>query len=218
MRPMSRAPWQRQEKAGIAGGVFEIGVFAGKYLSLLYHATEQTGEAVLGLDTFQWSPQAKVIENFDGAFGQHGRLRLWAADSTTIGVADVIQRLGGRPRFISIDGAHTAAAVQSDLNLSEQLLGEGGIVAIDDILNSRAIGVSEGAYRYFLSRNGQGLVPVAYCANKMFASRPGDLPAHRAAIDRWIKDNGDLSVVNTYHEMAKNGPHWVEQECSAGRC
>ena len=39
----------------------------------------------------------------------------------------------------SIDLAHTAAAVQSDLNLSEQLLGEGGIVAIDDILNSRAI-------------------------------------------------------------------------------
>jgi hypothetical protein len=201
-----------QASAATAGGIFEIGVFAGKYLSLLYHLTESTGEPVVGLDTFQWYPQAEVEANFARVFASPARLSLVASDSALMTPADVMARTQGKPRFISVDGAHTAPAVHHDLNLSEQILADGGVVAIDDFLNSRAIGVGEGVYRYFFDRGDQGLAPFAYCGNKLFASHRRDLPRLRDAVWRFTEVNPDLAVVAEFRKLLEKGRDWVEQE------
>src|SRR5277367_6220785 len=79
-----------QSKANITGGFFEIGVYAGKYLSLLYHLTESTGEGVVGLDTFEWYPRSGVEQTFARVFGKPTRLQLVTSDSTKVSPADVL--------------------------------------------------------------------------------------------------------------------------------
>jgi hypothetical protein len=202
-----------QDDAGITGGVFEIGVFAGKYLSLLYQLSTDARRPVLGLDTFQWYPREKVIENFDRIFGQPDRLLLLTGDSTQIQPAEIQDKLGGKPCFISVDGAHTATAVLNDLNLSQQILADGGIVAIDDLLNPRAIGVSEGAYRYFLSREkAADLAPFAYCANKLFAAHRRDVARFHEAAWQFTRSNPTLKVVSDFNQLLAKGRDWVEQQ------
>jgi hypothetical protein len=201
-----------QQEAGITGGVFEIGVFAGKYLSLLYHLTQQTADRVLGVDTFQWYPREKVDENFKRVFGNPDRLALVTGDSTQMQPAEIVKKLGRKPSFISVDGAHTASAVLNDLKISQEILAEGGIVAIDDIFNPRAIGVSEGAYRYFLSREGEGLAPFAYCANKLYAAHRADVARFNEVVWQFTRSNPGIKVADEFNRLLVNGRSWVEQE------
>ena len=68
-----------QTQQGVSGSIFEIGVFAGKYLSLLYHLSADTRDRVLGLDTFEWYPKAKVETTFTNLFGNTGRILISGA-------------------------------------------------------------------------------------------------------------------------------------------
>jgi hypothetical protein len=201
-----------QQEIGVSGGVFEIGVFAGKYLSLLYHLTRQTDHRVLGVDTFQWCPREKVEGNFNRVFVQPDRLVLWAEDSTRIAPVQVVERLGCKPRFISVDGAHTAVAVLSDLMICEQILADGGIVAIDDVMNPHAFGVGEGAYRYFLNRDSQGLVPFAFGANKLYAAHHRDVKRCHEAAWEFTRSNPGLKVTDDFNKLLEKGRDWVQQD------
>ena len=78
----------RQEETGHAGALFEIGVYEGKYLSLLYHAARRTGLPVSGADIFQWSSPSSVMDTFQRVFGGTKNLRLITADSTKLGVKE----------------------------------------------------------------------------------------------------------------------------------
>jgi hypothetical protein len=201
-----------QQEIGVSGGVFEIGVFAGKYLSLLYHLTQQTDHLVLGLDTFQWYSREAVQENFKRVFAQPERLVLWAEDSTRSTPAQVVEKLGGKPRFISVDGAHTAAALLSDLMISEQILAGGGIVAIDDVMNPHAFGVSEGTYRYFLNRDRQGLVPFAFGANKLYTAHHRDVKRCHEAAWEFTRSNPGLKLTDDFNKLLEKGRDWVQQD------
>jgi hypothetical protein len=201
-----------QSQGGVTGSIFEIGVFAGKYLSLLYHVSSDANDRVLGLDTFEWYAKKKVEANFNEIFGGVNRLTLVTLDSTQASAGDLHAALGTPPRFISVDGAHTAPAVLHDLELSESLLTPGGIVAIDDFLNPRAIGVGEGAYRYFLKFGENGLVPFAYCANKLFAARNDDAARWRAKCWTFAESNPSLSMSVEFDKLSKQGRNWVEQD------
>jgi SAM-dependent methyltransferase len=201
-----------QTKTGVTGSIFEIGVFAGKYLSLLYHLSADKRDRVLGLDTFEWYPKAKVETKFATLFGKPARLTLQTGDSTKATPGDLLSILGSPARFISVDGAHTSAAVLHDLNLAERLLAPGGIVAIDDFLNPRAIGVSEGAYRYFLTREGRGLIPFAFCANKLFAAAPADAARFSKQTFQFADKNPTLSMSAEFKRLLSQGRHWVELE------
>ncbi len=202
--------WQNQRE--IPGGIFEIGVYAGKYLSLLYHLTQETSVRVLGVDTFQWCPLENTQRNFQSLFERCERLILHQADSTTLTFAEINGALSGKPRFISVDGAHTAKAVYSDLVLSQQLLAEGGIVAIDDVLNPRAIGVGEGAYRYFIDTAGKGLAPFAYCANKLYAASHDQVEIFSKLAWQFVAENPTLQVASEFNQLMAKGRDWVEQE------
>ncbi|HEX4053986.1 MAG TPA: class I SAM-dependent methyltransferase [Tepidisphaeraceae bacterium] len=203
---------RHQSTLGITGSILEIGVFAGKYLSLLYHLSADTRDSIVGLDTFEFYPRPKVEKNFSAAFREKDRLILVTSDSTLATPQDLLISLRTNPRFISVDGAHTAQAVQSDLALSEKLLAPGGIVAIDDFLNPRAIGVGEGAYRYFISRGSAGLVPFAFCANKLYAARKADGDEFKRALWNFAAQNSDLAMSREFSRLAAQGKHWVEQE------
>ncbi len=49
-----------QAEGNLKGGILEIGVFRGKYFSVLAMATQSTGERLLGIDNFMFSPEEAV--------------------------------------------------------------------------------------------------------------------------------------------------------------
>ena len=92
------------------------------------------------------------------------------------------------------------------------MLSEAGVIAIDDFLNPRAIGVSEGAYRYFLASDDQPLRPFAYCANKLFVADRKYHAFYRNAIATLMSEMPELPMVQEFIRMQSMGQAYVEQQ------
>ena len=165
-----------QHSQGVAGPTLEIGVYKGKYLSVLYQVA-QPDEAVVGVDLFIGAPDygqivATVRSNVAAACGEAARLRIVVADSLELTSERVLAEGGGQLfRFVSIDGGHTPQLVFHDLETCVPVLRDGGIIALDDIFNFLVPGVMEGINAFFLQRK-PGLAPFAYCYNKLFVTTP----------------------------------------------
>jgi hypothetical protein len=68
-----------QDSHEVGGPLLEFGVWRGKYLSLLYHASR---ERVIGIDIFEWGNTPEEVWNtFKRIFGDPSRLVLTRADS-----------------------------------------------------------------------------------------------------------------------------------------
>jgi hypothetical protein len=202
-----------QTKLGYDSAILEIGVYKGKYLSVLYNRAQRTAQTVLGIDTFHLSSREDVASMFAGLFGSVEHLNLVTHDSTRLEPAEVIEMLGRRrASFISVDGDHAASGVQRDLILARQVLSAGGIIAVDDFLNPKAIGVSEGFYRFFWQSGEQSLHPFAYCANKLFlAERPYD-EIYKKVIEALLEDMPNLPMVQEFNRQLRLGRDYVEQK------
>lgn len=64
-----------QQQEGIRGPLFEIGVFEGKYLALLYHAARVASQRVVGIDIFEFSSAQTVASNLEKLFGELALLK-----------------------------------------------------------------------------------------------------------------------------------------------
>jgi predicted O-methyltransferase YrrM len=201
-----------QREARLSGPTLEIGVFKGKYLSVLY-ALSEPGELVLGIDLFIGAENTRSVadqvkDNIARACGEAARLRLLVADSLEI-PADALRSEAASPRFrfISVDGGHTREVVRSDMALACSLLQPGGIIALDDAFNHTTPGVIEGTAEFFL-RSAPALAPFSHCYNKLFLTTPD---YHRRYLDEtrrfiekvdwlpatertrnWIRDNSAI--------------------------
>jgi hypothetical protein len=214
---LSAALLTAQANSGTLASVLEIGVYQGKYLSLLFHLSRQL---VIGVDLFQGNAsQAKVISNFNRLFGELDRLKLVSADSRQLS-SDVLKSLsnGNAFSFISIDGDHSSEAVHHDLALADELLCREGLVALDDFLNPRAMGVAEGAFRYFLKRSKTGLAPFAYCGNKLFLARPFHTPFYRDVVLDYIASYPGLEMNSEFSRLAHQSRSWVDQPLLGEQC
>lgn len=202
-----------QTAAGRDSAILEIGVFKGKYLSILYQRALHSGQRVLGIDTFGWSSPSEVIETFTCVFGSVEGLHLHTADSSKLDAPALISLLGGsKASFISVDGDHKAPGVESDLKLASEVLAEGGIIAIDDFLNPMAIGVSEGAYRFFLGSGEPSLRPFAHAANKLFVADVKYHQFYRDSVWSLAAEMPDLPMIQEFERNRKLGPHYVDQD------
>lgn len=204
----------KAQESVTVGSVMEIGVYGGKYLSVLYEAsrTDPSCRTVLGVDVFTSIPQSEVSKLVNSACGERDRLDLVAADSTKLTPNFVLERLKGlRPRFVSIDGLHTAAGVHSDLTLVEKLVAPSAIVAVDDFLNPLAIGVCNGVFSYFLT-NTSGLVPLVYSSNKLYLCTRASRARYQTVIAEYATSHLFLPSVLDYNSRLERGREWVEQE------
>ncbi len=200
-----------QQSKGRLGPSFEIGVYWGKYLSVLQHCARDRGMEVLGFDTYEWVKQQAVEEKLASVFGDLTGLRLIQGDSTKMTPEILNEHLAGKPAaFISIDGAHTTAAVLSDLLLSEQVVAPWGIVAIDDFLNAMAIGVTDGAMRYWHTTPAT-LVPFCFCRNKLFAAPAAYADEYSDQVLQCCEENAHMPAFHRMLENKKKGLHWAKQ-------
>lgn len=181
-----------QHAAGMRGDLLEIGVYKGKYLSVLCRASTP-GEKVVGIDLFIGAEDAATIAvvtdsvraNIAAACGDAARLAILVADSFSLAVPELRARAKSDSfRFISIDGGHTKELVYHDLELATALLSEGGVIALDDAFNHTTPGVIEGITEFFFC-NKPALAPFAHCYNKLFVTTP----AHHA---RYLQQTLDL--------------------------
>lgn len=163
----------------------EIGVYCGKYLSLLMASAARTHSRVLGIDTFQFKDLATVTDGLAALVPDlMPRLTLHPGSSREL-TADSFLRMLGRPaRFISVDGSHEHPDVLHDLRLADATLAAGGLVAVDDFLNPVAIGVNR-AVNAFLEST-PDLVGVACGPNKLFLARPQEAARYRQHLERHL--------------------------------
>jgi methyltransferase family protein len=197
---------------GVKGPLFEIGVFEGKYLAVLYHAARAASQRLVGIDTFEFSSAETVKSNLQGLFGELSLLELHKMNSKKLDPEAALALLGGeRPRFISVDGDHNAPGVLNDLKLCSAILHERGVIAVDDFLSARAIGVGEGTYRFFLEEGSGSFFPFAYVGNKLFVCRAAAYDFYHDACLGLADEHPDLPMSKSYLELRENGMHWVDQ-------
>lgn len=204
-----------QERFGVAGALYEVGLYYGKYFSLLVHAGVRAQSRIVGLDTFDYVPQPTFLAGFlttvaPTVLGRDGtlddlRTGLMAARSTDVSAAALRTHFGGGDaRFISIDGSHEFDDVLWDLAVARELLAPGGIIAVDDYLHPICLGVTAAADRFLA--NHFDLVPFAYIANKLFLSRPAWADRYRDETEAAILHDDADAKGRAFKIQAESGP------------
>jgi SAM-dependent methyltransferase len=186
-----------QKEINMTGDTLEIGVFHGKYLSLLYLFSRKQ-ETVYGIDAFlnttdKQAPLDRVFDNISRFCGDTDRLRIIVENTLDITPEDLIDKTASGIRFISVDGGHTSDVVYHDLCLAKSVLKEGGVIALDDAFNHTTPGVNEGMYEFMLSKNKDGhLAAFAHCYNKAFFTTSKHHKEYLQLAYRFLKDMRQL--------------------------
>ncbi len=198
-----------QEERGLAGSILEIGVFAGRYFSILFRSALKQKSTIVGLDTFQYADVEQVQNYLRSVYSCiYDKLRFIKGRSTDWHARMLLEELGEPARFISIDGSHEKSDVFWDLRLAEELTSAQGIVAVDDYLNPMTLGVNEAVNHFFLQP--RNLVPWAYIANKLFLSRPGSAHGYKSYLEKVVMEDRNEGRSKIYQKNLANGRHFVE--------
>lgn len=176
-----------QEAAGCTGSLLEIGVYAGRFSSILARDAFRRGSRLVGIDPFTHFPLEDVRlrleqQNVDGCQHSGGRVDLvhdvsgnWTADR-------LLEVLGERARFAHIDGSHDRADVLWDLHICESVLTAGGIIAIDDWPNLRCVGVLEATFQFF-QQQPRATIPFALVPGKLLLCGRGRASAYKQHLE-----------------------------------
>jgi len=208
LRTMDILDFQRDN--GISGPLMEIGVFCGKYFSLLARAAQRSGDRLLGIDTFQWKDEThvrKMLSSSDET--SKADVTLWHRLSSACSVDDILTQLGGKARFISVDGSHECDDVFLDLQLCENLVAHNGIIAADDFLNPLTLGVNEAVHKFFAVP--RLVIPVAYIANKLFLAHRASAAQYKEMLEAAILADEIEPQAKHFRAQLAKGRHFVEQ-------
>lgn len=199
-----------QEDRGIAGSVLEIGVMCGRYFSILVRSAARTGSRAVGIDLFHDHPVPKVMEYLQPALGaNHANVHLLPAYSTDLTADVLLSHLADRARFISVDGSHERNDVFWDINLAEQLVAPGGIVAVDDFINPVTLGVNEAVHLFFAQP--RRLVPWAYIENKLFLCQSQSSHIYRQMLEETVMRDDREPHSKSFQDNVKIARGLVEQ-------
>src|SRR5690348_15404820 len=198
-----------QEQVGMSGSIFEIGVFAGRYFAILFRSAIKSNSVIVGLDTFQYVDQDRVLAFLNPVSADYNKITLIKGPSREWNASDLVVKLGDHPsRFISIDGSHDKLDVLWDLKLAEELTSKEGIVAVDDFLNPTALGVNEAVNQFFLRP--RNLVPWAYLPNKLFLARPTWAHRYKTLLEETVLQDEVSPEAAKFRENLRQGRHCVE--------
>ncbi|MCJ2023604.1 class I SAM-dependent methyltransferase [Methylobacterium sp. J-067] len=198
-----------QAEADFKGGILEIGIFRGKYFSVLAMGSQFTGERLMGIDNFVFSPEEAVHTALSANPGTaECDYRIIARSSRNVSEEEILSTLGNPARFVSVDGSHEAEDVYQDLILTSGILSPHGIIAIDDFLNPRALGVGEATHRFLGAH--RDLIPFALFGNKLFTCRLPFRDEYQESIHRFF-DTSDLPEGHAYRKLVGLGKEHVEQ-------
>lgn len=147
----SAAVWdcllRQQSAARLAGNLMEIGVWHGRSaIMLAAHARLDQDRVVLADHYPRRQEIAAALKRVSRSESE--KINVLQADSQTLIYHPNLQKAARTYRWIHIDGEHTATALMADLAVANVLLGNYGIVAIDDIFNAWYPQLSDALFRY----------------------------------------------------------------------
>jgi hypothetical protein len=178
-----------QSDYGVRGHVCEIGVHEGQYFFAMALLTNEN-ELYIAIDVFD--DQHRNIDHSGKAslqrFKENTLKHVGNHDKTCVNLLVVktdslrltpemlglqIMNRGKKYlngiRLMSVDGGHTRTHVLNDLKLAEKSIVDGGVVILDDFMNPKWPGVTEGAHIY-CSDPYSRLIPFAYGNKKLYLS------------------------------------------------
>lgn len=123
-----------QAKSDARGPMLEIGVHHGLSAALLLLHAARRDERVMLVDRH---PQDKRVHRTWRRLPEAARdaaVRIEADSRDLRSVAPVMDRRGTY-RWIHLDGEHSSEALRNDLEIADELLGDEGILCVDDIFN-----------------------------------------------------------------------------------
>jgi hypothetical protein len=194
-----------QERIAVSGSLYEVGVYHGKYFSLLVRSAALTGEKALGIDLFEYLTPEKFQAYFDEKFSpstlaeiRDFRWSVLARSSADLTASQVLAELGNEARFVSVDGSHEYDDVLWDLRVAEQVLAAGGIIVADDFINPICLGVTAAIYHFL--EGVSALVPFAHVSNKLFLCRPGWADRYRSALELAVLADAEEPRTQAYRK------------------
>jgi hypothetical protein len=207
--PILRAVEDEQRKAGVSGGAGEIGVHHGR-LFILLALLARRDEGLVAVDLFARQDlnrdqsgrgdEPVFRANLERFLAHPERVRVIAADSTTLTADELLEAAGGPLRMMSLDGGHTEEVVRSDLELAARAAAPGAVVMLDDYFHPQFPGASVGGAAFLLDPRGPGLVPFATGGNKLWLTTSAE---HAERYRRRIVEEPVGSLIGTrVHRMA----------------
>ena len=204
------ASFHRQHN--ICGDALEIGVFQGRFFLALMAALEEN-EIAVAMDIFDdqelnydlSGDQAGLESIFRANVEQYAdnpqSMKLFQADSLTVDV-DVIKNLSINNgfRIISIDGGHTVDHAMNDLIISSKIIKGGGVILLDDFLNSHWPGVQEG-YQKYMTFSNCNLAPVLYADNKLMMTTI----SHHPRMLKYVREHFNPAPNRVLAEVSSRG-------------
>jgi len=155
-----------QRGCDVQGSLLEIGVFRGKSAAVLAIFTNENEDLALIDLSDNLQEAASNLDSFCS-----GTLRVIQARSDSVEASDWAKSEEPDFRWIHIDGEHTAKAVLSDLELSEQLLSDKGIICVDDFFSYQYPQITLATIDY-LSAHADRLTLFLTGWNKAYLCRP----------------------------------------------
>ena len=127
---------------GIAGNLVEVGVWRGKSLGLLA-TLRRPGERLYGFDLFTEDTTVDLARQaLLKAAGDRDAATLLAADTQQMAPAAVLAAVERPVRFLHVDGGHRYEQALGDLRKFGALVGERGVIAVDDYYDRDFPGVA----------------------------------------------------------------------------
>lgn len=213
-----------QNDYGVRGHVCEIGVHEGQFffaLALLTNtcSMHDPSELYIAIDLFDDQHRnidnsgkcnlLRLKENAKKYVGDHNKLNTnlltikadslrMTAEMLGLNIMKRGQNYFNGIRLMSIDGGHTRTHLLNDIKLAEKSIVDGGVVIVDDFLNPKWPGVTEGAHVY-CSDPYSRLIPFAYGNKKLYLSTdvaaPQYLEVFRSIVGR-VQDSKEVEIWN----------------------
>lgn len=199
----------KQAEMSLPGSLMEIGVYGGKYLSVMYDDARTTRSLIVAIDPYEHFTPEQIATAL-GTRASDDLLRFFKAYSTDINSQELGKLLGDRCRFASIDGSHDAGDVQWDIQIVYDNLHPQGIVAIDDFLNTECLGVVEAVGR-FLDRK-PNLAPFLFTSNKLFLCPVRAVDTYKDALISFARRAPEIGNNEDFIKAHDANPLWSSSE------
>lgn len=203
----------------VAGHLVELGIHHGLFLFLL-NTLRNDGERCIAIDVFD-EQRLNIDNSGHGSFEvflahienlipqERSFFRIVKRDTTSFPMIEFSELLdGSKAKFISIDAGHTHQHAFNDLQLAQEVLAAGGIVALDDYMSVHWPGVTEGFYRFMHTAN-RRLKPFVYFQNKLFLTTVSEC-------EIWLRELA-TEIETIWSEEIRRG-RWRWVEIAGARC
>ena len=207
------------EAHNVRGHLVELGVHHGLFLFLL-NALRNDGEKCFAIDLFE-EQQLNIDNSGCGSFQMFSSnlqkllpeerpfFDIVKRDTTSFSIMEFVELLEGRRvKLISIDAGHTHQHAFNDLQLAQEVLAPGGIVALDDYMSVHWPGVTEGLYRFMQAAN-RRLKPFVYFQNKLFLTTISEC-------EMWLRELS-VEIEAIWGNEIRSG-RWRSVEITGAKC